>query len=253
MLANKGSAMQQRWSETILNSIFDIIVVVDHKYIIVDANSAIETIGYTIEDLQGKSLFDFTPDDNELKVMLTDVITDNGLDRVTKRINVYKKDGTTFVSDTVISNIKNNGDDIPTNVLCVFHDVTERAIARKALEEQKKIIEASLQEADRLRQEAVEAKKQLQEANAKLTGDLLKETEFRMNSMKTSFQKTFSTYLIALVALALLLPYISGIMTIETKILDNTSNLSLLLLQTLGIIAGYLFSTSRNKDTDKGE
>lgn len=243
--------MINQWSEQILNSIFDVIIVTDGDMKIIDANNALHEIGYDQNEVIGKSILDFVVDRADFQKAFETVRDDNGIDRQDLRLQVTKKDKSLYFADLSIRKIRTTQEE---NYLLVFHDVDERAKARRALEEQKSIIENALQEADRLRKESEDAKIALQVANEALAkkqqlteAELQKEQGFRLTSQKTSFQKNFAIIMAVLVAVALILPYISGFITVSDKLTDHTANLSLLLIQTLGIIAGALFQANKQE------
>lgn len=96
-----------------------------------------------------------------------------------------------------------------------------------------------------------DANEQLAKRQAATEEVLQHETTFRLNSQKTDFQRNFAIIMAILVGVALLLPYFSGWLNVGDKITDHTANLSLLLIQTLGIIAGSLFQSNR-KDQNSG-
>lgn len=246
--------MIKDWSEAILNSVFDIIIVVDDKLTIVDVNDASASIGYSLQDLTGKSIYSLTPDPTNLQALFKVVIDDNGIDRELKRMQVMKGDGSTYYADVGVRKIPST---VEEDFLVVMHDVDDRAKARQALEEQKRIVEEALQQADDLRREAEESRLQLEVANVQLArkqeiteAELEKEQTFRLTTQKTGFQKDLTRILAILIALALILPYLSGFLVIETKVLDGSNNLGLLLLQILGVAVGYLFGGA-NGTTEK--
>ena len=250
--AGPQTFMLSDWAGQILNSIFDVIMVADGDMKILDANSAIQEIGYTQQDLVGKSILDLTQNKEELGKAFQAVKDDNGIDRQDLRIQVLKKSGELYYADLSIRKIRTTSVE---DYLCVFHDVDDRAKARRALEEQKSIVEQALADAERLRKEAEDSKLALEVANEQLArrqalteAELQKEQGFRIAQQRTGFQKNFAIIMASLVALALLLPYISGFITVSDKLTDHTANLSLLLIQTLGIIAGALFQANRKEN-----
>ena len=109
--------------------------------------------------------------------------------------------------------------------------------------------EKAREEAVQLRDQAEEYNKQLEEANARLLThnvdiekELAQEKELRILMGKTNFQRQFATYLMFLIAGVLMLPYVGSAFSVSEKVTDSTGQLSLLLIQTLGVIAGFLFN-----------
>lgn len=244
--------MINEWSSTIVNSIFDIILVVDHDLKILDTNSAVQEYGYRKEDLLGQTFLDLTVDNASVRKAIPELVATakRGV-RELRRFEAIKSDGTKFWVDLSANEIEATE---ATDFLLVLHDVDERAKARQQLEEQKTRIEDALREAESLRRDAESNRVKLELANQQLSDrqkiveDALREEQkFRLTSQKTNFQKNFAVIMACLVAFALLLPYASAFTSLSEKLIDTTGNLSLLLIQTLGIIAGALFQ-SRQKD-----
>lgn len=243
----------------ILDSIFDIVIVVNKDLKIIDTNSAISLTGFTKEEVIGNLATDLVVDNAGLRRVIPELVAvaKNGL-RDLRRFEAVRKDGTKFWVDISANDIDDTHDD---DYLIVMHDVDERAKARKELEEQKAKIEAVLLETDKLRKEAESNRLQLEIANRSLEqrqqvteAALLEEQRFRLTSQKTDFQKYFARMLVILVGLAIVIPYVSGFISVETKILDGSNNLALLLLQVLGIAVGSLFGQSNSKkDEEKVE
>ena len=242
------------WAGLILDSVFDVIFIVDHELKIVDANSAVTGIGYTREALIGQPITDLTVDNAGFRVAVKELsaAAKEG-DRELRRFEAIRQDKSRYWVDVSISEIETTETE---DYLITFHDVDERAKARKELEEQKAKIEAVLQETDKLRKEAEASRFQLELANEQLAkrqeiteAALQEEQKFRLSSQKTGFQKTFVTYLALLIGISLLLPYLGMISFLSEKITDSTGNLSLLLIQALTGVSGFIFG----RQTGKGE
>lgn len=237
------------WAKTIVDSVFDVILVVDGEMNVIDVNHQVGETGYVSDEVVGKSIFDLLVRPDDIKEQLKVVVDDNGIDDGLVRTEIKRKDGTTYWSDTGIRKLTGTKE---IDYLFIFHNVDERHKARRALEEQKAIIESALQEADRLRKEAEDSKLALELANEQLSkrqalteAELMKEQTFRLNSQKTDFQRNFSTVLVGLVAMSIVLPYLSSFWTVAEKITDNTSNLTLIMLQLLGIVVGAIFGAQK--------
>ena len=128
--------------------------------------------------------------------------------------------------------------------------------SRAAIDRDLDLQTATLVEAEKAREEAVilreqaeQYSKQLEDANARLathntdiTAHLAPERDLRILMGKTNFQRQFATYLIIIIAFSLALPYIGGIFGAPDKVIESTSNLSLLLVQTLAAVAAFLYS-----------
>lgn len=236
------------WSEQILNSVFDVILVVDGAGAIIDANNAVQEIGYTPAGLAGKQLVSLTEDPDPLRDCIDKVASWRD-EKCGARVRVRRADGSTYFADVSIRQIETTAE---VDYLVILHDVDERARARKALEEQKALIEAALHDADQARQEAEQSKVALQEANDKLRRqqaitqqELEAEKAYRLKSQQTGFQKQFALILIGLIAFSLILPYVGSFVGTAEKVADSTNNLSLLLVQTLAAVAAFLFNREK--------
>lgn len=243
----------------ILDSILDIIVVTDGDLKIIDVNGAVASAGFDKSDLIGYPVTDLVVDNHGLRTAVPELIESarNGL-RDLRRFESVRKDGSKFWADISVSEIDDTEE---LDYLFVFHDVDERAKARKELEEQKARIEAVLGETEELRRQAELSKLELAQANELLAKRqemtekaLLEEQQFRLSSVKTGFQKTFVTYLAVLIGASLLLPYVGILLGAGDKVTDNTANLSLLLIQAITGVSGFIFGQrSSDKGRDGGE
>lgn len=92
---------------------------------------------------------------------------------------------------------------------------------------------------------------ELQKRNAKTEAQLVHEQEARTRQEKTYFQRSFATYLMIMIGALIALMYVGSIFGAADKLLDASSNFALLLLQTLGVIAGFLFN--RKQDDEDGK
>lgn len=111
--------------------------------------------------------------------------------------------------------------------------------------------EEAKREAEKARDIANELNTQLEAKNRRTEADLAHEREVRSRQDKTNFQRQFATYLIALIAGVMLLPYVGAAFSAPEKLMDSTGNLSLLLIQTLGVIAGFLFNRRQDEEEPK--
>jgi len=255
--APSGIFMIQDWAEQILNSIFDVIVVADGNMKILDANSAIQEVGYTQKEFVGMSILDLTANKDEFAKAFQIVKDDNGIDRQDLRIQVAKKDGTLYYADTSIRKIRTTEVE---DYLIVYHDVDERAKARRALEEQKSLIESALQEADKARKDAEDAKAKLEQANQQLAQkqavteqQLMQEKEFRIQQNRFGIQQRLATMLVFLIGGAIFMPYLFRLFyVVDQNMANATGNALLLLINGLMIIVGGLFSRRQNdKENEK--
>ena len=242
----------------ILDSIFDIILVANADLKITDANASATEAGYTKEELIGQSVLDLIVDNVGFRQAMLQLVESAKLGhRELKRFQAVRKDGSLYWVDVAINEIESTADQ---DYLIVLHDVDERARARKELEEQKSRLEAVLLETEKLRKEAEESRLKLQVANDQLAKRqevtekaLEEEQRFRLSAQKTGFQKTFVTYLAILIGVSLLLPYMSMISFLSEKITDSTGNLSLLLIQALTGVSGFIFGRQTGKGDEKDD
>lgn len=255
--AGPQTFMLSDWAGQILNSIFDVIMVADGDMKILDANSAIQEIGYTQQDLVGKSILDLTQNKEELGKAFQIVKDDNGIDRQDLRIQVLKKSGELYYADLSIRKIRTTSVE---DCLCVFHDVDDRAKARRALEEQKSIVEQALADAERLRKEAEDSKLALEVANEQLSRrqavteqQLMQEKEFRIQQNRFGIQQRLATMLVFLIGGAIFMPYLFRLFyVVDQNMANATGNALLLLINGLMIIVGGLFSRRQNdKENEK--
>jgi PAS domain S-box-containing protein len=255
--APSGIFMIQDWAEHILNSIFDVIVVADGNMKILDANSAIQEVGYTQKEFVGMSILDLTANKDEFAKAFQIVKDDNGIDRQDLRLQVAKKDGTLYYADTSIRKIRTTEVE---DYLIVYHNVDDRAKARRALEEQKSIVEQALADADKARKDAEDAKLALEVANKRLEEkqvvteqQLLQEREFRIQQNKFGIQQRLSLMIGILVGCAILTPYVFRIFyPVDQNMANSTGNALLLLIGALVSIVSGTFNR-RQEDKKEGE
>lgn len=236
----------------VVDSVFDVLVIVDESLHILDCNSSVTDLGYTKDELLGKPITDLTIDNAGFRRAIPELAkAAREGKRELRRFECLTKDGSHIWADVAVQEIDATE---ALDYLITLHDVTERALARKELEEQKAKLESILTETETLRKEADDNRFQLQLANEQLAKRqavtekaLEEEQRFRLSSQKTGFQKDLSRMLVALVALAIVIPYVSALLPVETKILDGSNNLALLLLQVLGIAVGSLFGQNTSK------
>lgn len=227
--------MIRELAEKIIDTIYDVVAIVDSNLDITDTNSAVASLGYTEEELLGKSLLMLLDKGQELKAVFPELIAKStGGERKVVRFEAIRKNGSRLWVDITASAI----DAAPVqDYLVTIRDVDERAKTRMELEEQKKKLESVLTEL-RL------ANDQLEKRQAVTEAALAKEQEFNLSSQKTGYQRTIVQWMIVLIAFALILPYapyLIGVSINDTKIMDGTNNLSLLLLQVFGIAVGAMF------------
>ena len=252
--------MIRELAEKVIDTIYDVVIIVDEKLNVTDANQAISSLGYSKDELLGKPVLDLLIDNRGFREVFPDLIKRAATgERKVVRFEAIRKDGSRLWVDITASAI----DATPViDYLLTIRDVDERAKTRKELEEQKVKLESVLSETDRLRREAEESKNQLELANEQLAKRqavteqaLAEEQKFRLTSKQADYQKTVIMALIGLVAFAFILPYLSHIFGVtETKVLDGTSNLSLLLLQIFSIAIGALYGqnqASKGKDREQ--
>lgn len=125
--AEAEAARAREYLRTVLNSVNDIIVVMDMERRIVSCNDAVEKVaGYRKEEIMGMSIADFyaTPDTAErmLKVILKE-IQEHGYSEGETLLK--RKDGTTFPASFSASLLM-GPDGKPAGVVAVAHDITRR-------------------------------------------------------------------------------------------------------------------------------
>lgn len=240
----------------VVDSVFDVLVIVDESLHILDCNSSVTDLGYTKEELLGKPITDLTIDNAGFRRAIPELAkAAREGKRELRRFECLTKDGSHIWADVAVQEIDATE---ALDYLITLHDVTERALARKELEEQKAKLESILTETETLRKEADDNRFQLQLANEQLAKRqevtekaLEEEQRFRLSSQKTGFQKTFVTYLALLIGVSLLLPYLGMIGFLSEKITDSTGNLSLLLIQALTGVSGFIFGRQTGKEEEK--
>lgn len=247
--------MIRELAEKVIDTIYDVVIIVDDKLNVTDANNAISSFGYSKEDLIGKPVLDLIIDNRGFREVFPELIQKAVTgERKVVRFEAVRKDGSKLWVDITASAI----DATPViDYLLTIRDVDERHKARKELEAQKVKLENVVSETEKLRKEAEESRLQLQLANEQLAkrqavteAALAKEQEFNLSSQKTGYQKHIIQWMIVLIAFSLVLPYLSnffGLMP-DSKITDGTSNLSLLLLQVFGIAVGAMFGQQYEKN-----
>lgn len=228
----------------IVDSVFDVILVIDKDLRIADANSAILEIGYAKPDIAGLLASSLFVDSGGFDKAFPLLVKSAGAGRrELKRFEVKRKDGSTLWMDIGASEIDATGE---LDYLLVLHDVDERQRTRQALEEQKRSLETMKEQLELANDQLAKRQKVTEQA-------LQEEQKFRLSSQKTGFQKTFVTYLAVLICLSLLLPYLGMIGFLSEKITDSTGNLSLLLIQALTGVSGFIFGQRSGKEQEKTE
>lgn len=247
--------MIEKYAELVLDSVFDAIIVVNKDYFIIDANKAALDLGYTIEKLKGTNINDLIDEttDNFVNAM-NDVIaqSERGI-REVKRFRFIKPDKSILYMDVTVKKIES---DDGIDYILSFHDVTERFFARKELEDQKARLEEVFKETERLKAAAEEsniklniANEQLEKRQAVTEAALQKEQELRLTSEKTGYQKMIVGWMIVLIAFVMLLPYITGLISVSDKAVEGSVNNMPLLIQILGIGIGAMFGQQMEKQS----
>lgn len=250
--------MIRELAEKVIDTIYDVVIIVDANLNVTDANQAIASFGYSKDDLLGKPVLDILVDNRGFRDVFPEMIEKASQgERKVVRFEAIRRDGSRLWTDITASAI----DATPViDYLITLRDVDDRYRARKELEEQKAQLESVVAETDRLRREAEQNRLELKIANEtlekrqKITEDALaEEQKFRLTSKQADYQKTVIMALIGLVAFAFILPYLSHFFGVtETKVLDGTSNLSLLLLQIFSIAIGALYGQNQaSKSSEK--
>lgn len=250
--------MLKELAEKVIDTIYDIVFIVDANLNVTDTNNAVSSLGYVESDLVGKPFLDLIVDNRGFREAFPDLIkkASEGERRVV-RFEAIRKDGSKLWVDITASAI----DATPVvDYLLTVRDVDERAKQRKELEEQKSQIETVLKETDKLRKEAEESKLQLQVANEQLAkrqalteAALLEEQKIRLNTQKTGFQKSLAFILAGLVLISVLLPYSTALLDVQEKVIDSGANFTLILLQILGQVVAYMFGRESKKDSKDNE
>lgn len=235
-------------AEKIIENIFDILIVVDKAFTIIDANNAVSEIGYKKEQLIGLNALNLISNSDDLEAAIPELVSASAKGtRIVRRFEMIKADKARLFVDMTAR-------EIDGNYLLTFHDVDERAKARKELEEQKRRIEEVFAETDRLRKEAEESKLQLQVANEQLEkrqasteAALLKEQEFNLNSQKTGYQKQIILWMIGLVGFVMFIPYVTGFLTVNQKAVEGSVNNMPLVIQILSMGIAAMFGQQMEK------
>lgn len=225
--------MIRELAEKVIDTIYDVVVIVDANLNVTDANSAISSLGYSKEELVGKPVLDLIIDNRGFREVFPELIKKAATgERKVVRFEALRKDGSKLWVDITASAI----DATPViDYLLTIRDVDERHRTRKELEEQKKKLESVFAELQ-------VANEQLQKRQAITEQALAEEQKFRLTSKQADYQKSVIMALIGLVAFSFSLPYLAPLFGVtEAKVLDGTNNLSLLLLQIFGgaVIALY--------------
>ena len=248
--------MIQELAEKVLETIYDIIVIVDAKLNVLDANNAVTSLGYSKEDLIGKPVLDLVIDNRGFREVFPELIKKSATgERKVVRFEAIRKDSSRLWVDITASAI----DATPVeDYLITIRDVDDRQRTRRELEEQKAKLESVFAETDKLRKEAEASKLQLQIANEQLqkrqavTEKALEEEQtFRLKSQQTSYQKTIITYLILLIGFVLFIPYLSGFMTVQEKVIDGSINSIPLIIQILSASVGLAFGVQMEKSNQQ--
>lgn len=228
----------------IVDSVFDILIIIGADLCILDCNNSIADLGYEKSELIGQPVTDLTVDNAGLRKAIPELVASaKAGKRELRRLECIRKDGSRLWMDIGASEVETTE---AADYLIVFHDVDERHRTRQALEEQKRTLEA-------MKTQLEQANKQLEQRQAVTEAALLEEQKFRLTSQKTGFQKSFVTYLVILIGVSLLLPYIVLVGGVDEKITSATGNLSLLLIQALTGVSGFIFGQRSGKQEGTGK
>lgn len=244
--------MIRELAEKIIDTIYDVVAIVDGDLNISDTNSAVASLGYAEEDLLGKpllNLFD-KKDWVNIKSVFPELISRSaGGERKVVRFEAVRKDGSRLWVDITASAI----DATPVvDYLVTIRDVDERAKTRIELEDQKKRLEAVLTEL-RL------ANDQLEKRQAVTEAALAKEQEYNLATQKTGYQRAILQWMIVLIAFVFALPYLSSIVfqydpnNFFQKAVEGSVNNMPLLIQILGIGFGAMFGAQAVDKAKKNE
>ncbi|HYA40061.1 MAG TPA: PAS domain S-box protein, partial [Syntrophobacteraceae bacterium] len=104
-------AETNRYLENIFENTPDIIAIVDeHGKFIKWNRKAVENLGYSLEELSDKSVFELYPDKNDLDRMLTDLRREGTVKKY--QANLKKKDGTVAAFEISISLLRDNANKV---------------------------------------------------------------------------------------------------------------------------------------------
>lgn len=108
--------------------------------------------------------------------------------------------------------------------------------------------EAARDRAEKLSADLETANSQLQARNSLTEAQLAHEKEMRSQQSKADFQKNLAMYLVGLIAVALVLPYVFSVFKpIGQELSSSTYNLTLLLINGLMIAVGSIFNRRENE------
>ncbi len=135
-LVKKGTGELQESDlrfRNILENSSDVILTVNHRGEITYVTPSIQRLGYTPDEVIDKSFQVFIPETDKLKLLeMYRVAVQNGVYENVVQIDVLKKNGSTTTIEVNVSPLivdeKNDG------FICVFRDVSLRAIYRKRVE-----------------------------------------------------------------------------------------------------------------------
>lgn len=230
--------MIRELAEKIIDTIYDVVAIVDTDLNISDTNSAVSSLGYAEEELLGKSLLTLIDKGDELRAVFPELIARAaGGERKVVRFEAIRKNGSKLWVDITASAIEATP---VVDYLVTIRDVDERARTRMELEDQKKKLEKVLTEL-RL------ANDQLEKRQAVTEAALAKEQEYNLNSQKTGYQRTILQWMMVLIAFVITLPYLAGLIAsalpldVAQKAVEGSVNNMPLLIQILGIGFGAMF------------
>lgn len=241
------------WADQIVENIFDVVLITDERRVIQDTNAAVTQLGYTEDGLRGQSANLLVADTSNLDACYANAAI--GAAQVELRRFLVREKGGNELWFDVGTRIIENGQ---RYFLLVMHNVHDRALARKALEEQNAKIEQALAETEALRREAEQSKSQLQVANEQLAKrqelteqQLIQEREFRIQQNRFGIQQRLATMLVFLIGGSILMPYLFRLFyVVDQNMSNSTGNALLLLINGLMIIVGGLFARRQNDKKD---
>ncbi len=127
----------------IFNQSPDYIFITDSKGYLLNANPVLlEKLNLSLDDIQGKNAIDFFAGDNYDKVIETFKSVRKGIEVKNLEISIQNKYGELFDLEVNSVPIKKNENEI--NILNIARDITEKKLAEKALQENKLLLERTL-------------------------------------------------------------------------------------------------------------
>lgn len=228
ILANKVE-----FTTKIFDSLFDIILITNEEKYIVDSNAAVSYLGYEQSELELQSIFMLSFDNSKLQECFDNLA--NGHIEY-RKILLSHKDGSTLWFEAFARKVTIENDNF---YVVMFHNINAEQQAREQIEK---------------------TTRQLQDANKKLESrqhdieiELAKEKDYRLREHKTGFQRSLSRWLLILIGMTVVAPYLTMIfIDIPSEITNNTFNITILLVNGILLILQALFQTE-NKEGDKNK